>query len=986
MQDIPTNNRHVGLRHIIPNPRVILNLFQDLINGVSNQRLDTTPVRFRNEFGMTAGHWNTWDARKAAFSLVELLMALLVASLLMAALAPVMTKRVSDSTTVFFEGTIPGKKTKTHEIEFNSIECNTIRTDSDGSSYCEGEFVVPLGYNGDMKVTVVGAGGGGGVAGSAGYTEYTNAGGTNNFTVPALVNELESTLISGGAGGGAGGQVRVNHTFVTNGNGNVTKNSTNLLTVASNGQVEYTPADVLKGKRYLVTACGGGGGGGGKSVWSGGGGGTGGYFVDRVAPSTAPTSGTIPINLGGGGGGGGGDNTAGRDGRKWDGGAGGSGINYITKSGNQDGTGGTGGYVTDDKYGYGGGGGTHNGSKGQDGIFSVSTTDIVGGAGAGGGGKGGNVPGNGSEGPASGAGGGGGEYMGGGGGGGTGGSGGGGGGQTVIRTFLGQANMTAAGGGGGGGGAAYDGSTLSNYGAGGGGGGGIGGGAGGKGGGASQHGYPGKGGTGGASKTYPDLLGATISTIFGSNYCNGGNGGNGGDYATGSDGKDGAMRISYLSYGTGGSGGGSGKIFANYLTKVIPNEILKVIIGVGGPGGKAGQINSSGSIVQPVESSCSYLGSTYMLRSDNTLLFGNKDGCGHGGRPGSSTGKACGTGNGDLTSESAWIFWNGGGAYPVNGGHSSKVPDGFFSVNARPAGDGAAINCDASSIATETVGGRGGTTTTPYTGTCTPGAGGTKTSPNGKNAAGYGCGGGGGYGLSNGGNGSGGYARLAWNQNWDNAAQAYKLAEIGTAGGGASGNIATYTVSVKSGDRIKIRIGKGGDGAYVNNNVVIDAKKGGDTVFGYGKALIQIIAGGGGGGKNSSVAGSFPNTSIANGAGGSASGIYSYAGGNIIVACTDSKNTNCYIKGENGSSGNNTTGGTGATLIKSILLGNNRTDNSGGKGGITGDNANGNNAGGYGSGGGGAGILNVGKPSVSTYNPNTGGNGSNGKIVLEWWE
>ena len=59
----------------------------------------------------------------------------------------------------------------------------------------------------------------------------------------------------------------------------------------------------------------------------------------------------------------------------------------------------------------------------------------------------------------------------------------------------------------------------------------------------------------------------------------------------------------------------------------------------------------------------------------------------------------------------------------------------------------------------------------------------------------------------------------------------------------------------------------------------------------------------------------------------------------------------------------------------------------GGKKGATGDsNASGGDASGYGAGGGGAGILDVGIPSISTYNPNKGGNGSNGKIIIEWWE
>ena len=42
---------------------------------------------------------------RPAFSLVEMLMALLVASLLLAALAPVITRKMDDSMTVSIEGT-----------------------------------------------------------------------------------------------------------------------------------------------------------------------------------------------------------------------------------------------------------------------------------------------------------------------------------------------------------------------------------------------------------------------------------------------------------------------------------------------------------------------------------------------------------------------------------------------------------------------------------------------------------------------------------------------------------------------------------------------------------------------------------------------------------------------------------------------------------------------------------------------------------------
>ncbi len=39
-----------------------------------------------------------------------------------------------------------------------------------------------------------------------------------------------------------------------------------------------------------------------------------------------------------------------------------------------------------------------------------------------------------------------------------------------------------------------------------------------------------------------------------------------------------------------------------------------------------------------------------------------------------------------------------------------------------------------------------------------------------------------------------------------------------------------------------------------------------------------------------------------------------------------------------------------------------------------------------GAGGGGAGILDIGTPSVAISSNNKGGDGANGKLILEWWE
>ncbi len=127
-------------------------------------------------------------------------MALLVASLLLTALAPVMTRRMNENVVV--QGNMSAAGTKQHvlEIEYGSEDCPEIKTDADGSTYCEGEFEVPSGYNGYFNVTAIGAGGGGGAAPTAGYTEYTTAG-NHSFPVPVgIKNQIEATIVEGGAG------------------------------------------------------------------------------------------------------------------------------------------------------------------------------------------------------------------------------------------------------------------------------------------------------------------------------------------------------------------------------------------------------------------------------------------------------------------------------------------------------------------------------------------------------------------------------------------------------------------------------------------------------------------------------------------------------------------------------------------------------------------------------------------------------------------
>jgi len=456
----------------------------------------------------------------------------------------------------------------------------------------------------------------------------------------------------------------------------------------------------------------------------------------------------------------------------------------------------------------------------------------------------------------------------------------------------------------------------------------------------------------------------------------------------------------------GGSGGGGAAMVPIQPVAVSPNETLSITLGKGGDGLQAGRISADGAIIQPAYDPASRnaqnsLGkATYLKKEDKIVIATSTDVSNYAANSGCPTGVVdtidgvgayfCGF--------SGWV--HNGKMYNANNQFSESDVEildikGFERGFGKTAGN--TNNYSVSTFANGTTGGDGGQPTTPWF-TCTPGKGGTSSNPTGGNAQGYGCGGGGGYGLSNGGKGAGGYARISWNKYWDTALNSgkgdYKYANVGTAGGGASGNIVVYTISnLKSGDKIKIRIGKGGEGASVNNNTITNAIKGGDTVFGQNKASIKIIAGGGNPGTNPSITGTHPDTTISNGTGGDINNdnnAYSFNNKNLTTQCNNTTTiNNCYIKGTKGENGLSTKGGNGADLANNPkVLGKSSTGNTGGTGGTTGSNAKGANAydKGIGSGGGGAGILDIGTPTISTHNPNTGGNGSNGKILLEWWE
>jgi len=475
--------------------------------------------------------------------------------------------------------------------------------------------------------------------------------------------------------------------------------------------------------------------------------------------------------------------------------------------------------------------------------------------------------------------------------------------------------------------------------------------------------------------------------VFPSGKCMGGEGGKSGG--------GGAMRVSYLNYNKGGGGGGAGVTNALVHQFVEPNEPLTVKVGRGGKGGTAGIIEENGNIKTNTTGEDSTYntteaggGVTKITRDskENILLFAtcylDKHNCGPI------------SGSNDGNAYYLKPFYNKGGwiyATPIAYLKDSELNlvEGFINEDAwgHVAGNKKPASWVDATEGSGPKGGDGGKIGNPWYGECTPGKGGTKPGEKGGNASGFGCGGGGGYALADGGAGSGGYVRISWNKYWDAAQKAYKYAEIGAGGGGASGNVLKYTVDVKSGDVIKIRIGqggKGGDGTYISSSepetkILINGQKGGDTVFAVGKSTKEGNAGGGGGGFVPSNDAN-NNYALINGTGGNISTLCSAKGVNMLnveSSCT---------RGAKGGYPEGNAGGNGTGIASKLIYG--KTGYAGGNGGIAGNNSNGKTGSGYGTGGGGAGLFDMGMISSaqSSANNSKGGDGANGKIILRWRE
>lgn len=847
----------------------------------------------------------------AAFSLVEMLMALLVASLLLAALAPVMTKRMNESVTVTGggEGAPPAPKVKKHEIEYGSTECATIRTDADGSEYCEGVFVVPTGFNGRMKVTLIGAGGGGATAPNAGYTEYASAG-DRSFTVPYGTEELEVTLVEGGGGGGAGyidpnikgyawtHSGSLNRSYVST--SDVSSNVSNVKVSGDSVSSSYAHGTATLSssalqyaaqKKIFITMAGGGGGGGRGHGGTGGGGGA--AYKRTMKTITSGQSYTVSVGAGGA--------SHACEGSGGCGGAASSITGLLTAGG-----GGGGGWLMPD--GVHATAGESGGAKpiisGSCVYPNVTISLMWGGKGAspsGGDGLGMQWCGNGE-------------------------------GVTHICARGSNGGTSPFGTNG-----VYSYTSSS-----------------------ARHGQGyGAGGCGSGAEgcsTYPTT--------------------NAGPDFTG-NGAPGFVAAEWYNTANGGAGGGSGSMLPLHKVKVSQNEALTVTVGRGGSGGIAGSVSTIGSYTAGGNGENgwpSYLkrGSAYLLKTsfNSPPTLCNCGACG-GDNSGRCEGVWCAAGwvhqyvaSSDGFDRSGYS-WNSTQGIMTN----SKFP-GFRTMIGKASGNRVAPGYTGT-LTTSDKGGNGGQTVIFGGQPCAVGVGSTTLGVAGGSATGSGgCGGGGGYGIANGGNGASGYARISWNKYWNSTRNDYDYVLRGAGGAGASGNILKYDrLDVRSGEVIKIRIGKGGNGGSISNNALVEAQNGGNTIFAYGTAK-QLSAGGG-------KRGSFPTivpivSGVDNGG----------AGGEISTLCkfgsTNYFNDAYYCtKGEKGGKSVNNKGGKGGNLT---------TYGIGGDGGSLGSSSNGNNASGLGAGGGGAGIREIGTASISTYNPNEGGRGTNGKIMLEWLE
>ncbi len=887
------------------------------------------------------------------FSLVEMLMALLVASLLLAALAPVMTKRMGNEN-INVSGV--GRNTSENFAVFDDVSKNGTDDNS---------FTIPNNAI-NVRISMIG---GGGAGGSATFGSKIITASENNWKVPDGVKKIRVYMVGGGGGGASGGIVLANqlgnlkegyYEYKDSDPANTEPKNTggefknqkisDLITTKTESRFHPTIDSKCKSSGYekwesnitslnvSVTGCGAGGAGGGRD---GGGGGSGGYktqagialsdnYIIRIS-GTATAGGcknARPAGFSSGAGGGGG------------------GADYINNQ-----------YICTGITRVAAAGGTYGGNGGIGcETYCGNCAATVGNNGSGtlgayGGGH-----------ASAGADGGRGGYYGGGGGGGSythDCGGGGGGGPAILMNNSNSVLFMASGGAGGGGGGAGSGHGAGGGGgseAGGGGGGGgywscsPGGGAG-VGGGASgqacgsctgstchaakSHGGGGGGAKNGISGTSyivtddvdSNGAGGKLSTnIFGNNYCNGGD--------TGADGKPGAMRISwnatsnalkckYNTLSNGGSGGGGGEVWIGEID-VTPGSYLNFHIG------------SGGSVQRNYSSNGNNGGNTYITNNAGAVLKSVAGG--EGGKYSTSDNLSSFYGLGKGLNSAGFNDWTG--KYPTTVGST-----------------GGLNGSSGKTIAQGSSGGKGGGIYFMDAVLMDGGNAGNRES-NGGDSINYGAGGGGGGGVATaghfpgyGGKGGNGYIYIEWGNS--------------NGGGGSSGEIVEEKkiISATAGTKIEITIGEGGKGSEIEHDASTKYKPG--NKGGNGKDTVVKIKG-----KSYSAKGG-----VGGDGGGLNKGEHGMGGAlkNLLAPSVS-------FKGEDGI---DNYGGIGATAIYKYAA---NGEGMGGCGGnmISGkcfspsDTPYGKDGAKSGSGGGGG--------SVRDSVPYKGGNGGDGLVLIEWEE
>ncbi len=882
--------------------------------------------------------------RNPAFSLVEMLMALLVASLLLAALAPVMTKRMNDN------------------VSITGISGGT-RLDYKRTFYTDSEWTVPNGVN-QINITAIGGGGSGGGA-SYGFKEITAS--ESNWIVPDGVTKLRVFMTGaggGGASGGAGKGVAYGTVSGASSSTTITTTGVSSWSIPSNvkGNVpaldikcRNTPTnpptkwDIVQdanskagaSEPFLVKtaspgetlvkveACGGGGGGGGadNNNLGGGGGASGGHVSYKVSLPSSFNS--IGVTIGGGGGGGGYDDGTGLNGVAWGGGGGGSeSLDSFANASQLP--------IAKGVYPGGNGGSTNINCKllnesyspnapyvkstNGTGAFSKTFNGVTLQAGLGAGSNPAGCTSNYKAGSGS--------LEGGGGGGGSGNAshGGGGGGATFFGRYANSTSndvnffLVAAGGGGGG--------TQVSH---GGGGGGAGGGRGGSNTGGGESGLGGNFGTAGKQST----SGAGGASPMGVSYCAGGKGGNQ-MKVPGTSGQNGYMKISwggsnhiscnYNQPSNGGGGGGAGQIWIGEID-VTPGQRINFNIGVGGNE----QINPGSNGLDGGNTSIVVNGNTYSVSGGKGGKYEYDD---------TYVSNSGGLGGGIKTSNysSSARYFNWMNSTLTNGGKNGNQGYLYTDTQQGAGGNGGSTYRKDGTVL---LGGNGG---------------GVQSNGTASLSDSYGAGGGGGGAspsgsFGKGAKGSNGYIYIEWGNS--------------NGGGGSSGEIVEEKkiISATAGTKIEITIGEGGKGSEIEHDASTKYKPG--NKGGNGKDTVVKIKG-----KSYSAKGG-----VGGDGGGLNKGEHGMGGAlkNLLAPSVS-------FKGEDGI---DNYGGIGATAIYKYAA---NGEGMGGCGGnmISGkcfspsDTPYGKDGAKSGSGGGGG--------SVRDSVPYKGGNGGDGLVLIEWEE